>query len=78
MAPRNCPIKFDGKCRYCPFHPWERLKRCKFYRRQIISGVPWHWRADWHYHYDVEDLREEALKIEAERRLKIGIPFTVY
>jgi len=46
MAPRTCPIKYPGKCKYCPYPPWDRVKMCRFYRGQIAAGVPWHWKAD--------------------------------
>lgn len=43
MAPRCCPIKFEGKCRYCPLPPTKRVIECKYYCGQLSSGVPW-WR----------------------------------
>ena len=46
MAPKDCPIKFPGKCKHCPLPPWKRIEECAFYRGQIAAGVPWHWKAD--------------------------------
>jgi len=43
MPWRYCPIKdkYQGKCKWCPLPPIERIKVCKFFRGQMESGVPW-------------------------------------
>ena len=68
MPPKGCPIKFEGKCKRCPLDPWKRVERCKYYRRQVISGVPWHWGADERYISTEEEwqkLRSKALEIDS-------------
>lgn len=67
MAPRSCPIRFPMKCKHCPFAPDERVRRCRYYRKQVISGVPWYWKADRRYTRtlgDWEAIRSMALAIE--------------
>ena len=46
-----------------------RIVTCKFYRSQIVSGVPWHCGADMHWYTRDENLSPQAVR---ERAVEIA------
>ena len=72
MAHPSCPLSVNDqphKCKWCPIPPMRRIVTCKFYRSQIVSGVPWHCGADMHWYTRDENLSPQAVR---ERAVEIA------